>query len=182
MKYTTMVGTSLMVLVAASACGETPPPMAPVAPEPIPVAAQPEADTTVESQNKDDDGSSGQVNIAADIRKACGITDAEALFAYDSSRVRQGDAPTLDKLATCFTSGALAGRAMRLVGHADPRGNEEYNLVLGGRRADSVKNYMVRAGLKDAQAQTTSRGEMDAQGTDAASWARDRRVDVMMGD
>jgi peptidoglycan-associated lipoprotein len=69
---------------------------------------------------------------------------------------------------------------MRLVGHADPRGDEEYNLVLGGRRSDAVKGYMTRAGLQDAQAQTTSRGEMDAEGTDESSWSNDRRVDVVL--
>jgi len=120
------------------------------------------------------------VNIAEDTRKAGGIPDAEAEFDFASARIRQGDAPVLDKLAACFTNGALAGRSMRLVGHADPRGDEEYNLVLGGRRSDAVKSYMTRAGLQDSQAQTTSRGEMDAEGTDEASWANDRRVDVVL--
>ncbi len=129
---------------------------------------------------KADDGSKAAVNISEDIRRACGISEAEAKFDFDSASIRQGDAPVLDKLAQCFSTGALAGRSMRLVGHADPRGDEEYNLVLGGRRSDAVKKYLLGAGLKDAQAQTTSRGEMDAEGTDESSWANDRRVDVVL--
>jgi peptidoglycan-associated lipoprotein len=131
---------------------------------------------------KVDNGNAGTLNIAPDIRKICGITSSEALFDFDSSSVKAGDHPVLDKLAQCFISGPLAGRKMRLVGHADPRGDEEYNIALGGRRSDSVKGYLVRAGLKDEQGQSTSRGEMDAQGTDESSWVRDRRVDIVMAD
>lgn len=164
-----------IILVAACAGEETPPPEVP-APPPPPAAPPPAPAPAV----KQDDGSQAAVNISEDIRRACGITDAEAKFDFDSAKIRQGDAPVLDKLVACFTTGPLAGRSMRLVGHADPRGDEEYNLVLGGRRSDAVKGYMTRAGLKDAQAQTTSRGEMDAEGTDESSWARDRRVDVVL--
>ncbi len=164
-----------IVLVAACAGEEQPPPEVPAPPPPV--AAPPPAQ---ESPSKPDDGSRGLVNISEDIRKACGIGEAEAKFDFDSAKIRQGDAPVLDKLVACFTTGPLAGRSMRLVGHADPRGDEEYNLVLGGRRSDAVKGYMTRAGLKDAQAQTTSRGEMDAEGTDEASWSNDRRVDVVL--
>jgi peptidoglycan-associated lipoprotein len=70
---------------------------------------------------------------------------------------------------------------MRLVGHADPRGDEEYNRVLGQRRADSVKGAIATAGLDSAKMETTSRGEDDASGTDDNGWAKDRRVDVMLG-
>lgn len=168
-------GLASIIVVAACAGEEPPPPQVPVTPPPpvtAPAAPPPAVNT--------DDGSRSAVNISEDIRRACGINEAEAKFDFDSARIRQGDAPVLDKLVSCFTTGALAGRSMRLVGHADPRGDEEYNLVLGGRRSDSVKRYMVNAGLKDSQAQTTSRGEMDAEGTDETSWARDRRVDVVL--
>ena len=54
-------------------------------------------------------------------------------------------------------------------------------MVLGGRRADNVKNAIVDAGLSSSKIATTSRGEMDATGTDEAGWEKDRRVDVMLG-
>ncbi len=53
-------------------------------------------------------------------------------------------------------------------------------MVLGGRRADNVKNFLVSVGLPNPQVMTTSRGEMDATGTDEAGWAKDRRVDVVL--
>jgi peptidoglycan-associated lipoprotein len=119
--------------------------------------------------------------ISDDIRKACGIADVDAFFAYDSARVRSEDAATLASLAGCFASGALSGREMRLVGHADPRGDDEYNYLLGQRRADNVKAGIVSVGLAAERIATTSRGENEATGTNEASWTRDRRVDVRLG-
>jgi peptidoglycan-associated lipoprotein len=118
------------------------------------------------------------VSIDPEIRKACGIREADAHFAFDSARVENMDYPTLDRLVTCFTSGPLANRRMDLVGHTDPRGAEEYNLALGGSRADGVRTFLVGRGLTGSQVATTSRGELDAKGTDEATWAEDRRVDV----
>jgi peptidoglycan-associated lipoprotein len=119
------------------------------------------------------------INISEDIRKACGITDAEAYFSFDSAQLGQQDLPVLGKLATCFVSGALAGHPMQLVGHADPRGGSDYNMVLGGSRADTVKTFLVARGLSESRIATSSRGELDARGTDDRSWAEDRRVDVL---
>jgi peptidoglycan-associated lipoprotein len=121
------------------------------------------------------------INISDEIRKACGITDAEAFFSYDSANVRPQDNAVLKKLADCFMTGPLKGRELRLVGHADPRGEEEYNMVLGGRRADNVKTAIVGQGMNADKIATTSRGKLDATGTDEASWAKDRRVDVVLG-
>lgn len=121
----------------------------------------------------------GMLNISEDIRKACGISESDAHFAFDSSELGAADRPVLKKLATCFTSGALAGHEVRLVGHADPRGESDYNMVLGGSRADTVKTFLVVGGIPSSRIATTSRGELDARGTDERSWAQDRRVDVM---
>lgn len=133
-------------------------------------------------QKPDDDPSRSQINISEEIRKACGIGNDQAFFAFDSANVRAQDKSLLETLARCFTSGALKGREMRLVGHADPRGDSEYNMVLGQRRADSVKSVIVSVGMTADKANTTSRGAMDATGTDEAGWTRDRRVDVVLGD
>lgn len=121
----------------------------------------------------------GVINISEDIRRACGIADSEAHFPFDSAKLDAAERPTLAKLAACFTSGALAGRDMQLVGHADPRGDSDYNMVLGGSRADTVKAFLTALGLTGGHIATSSRGELDASGTDERSWAEDRRVDVL---
>jgi peptidoglycan-associated lipoprotein len=70
---------------------------------------------------------------------------------------------------------------MSPIGHADPRGTEDYNMALVGRRADNVKLLIVDESMNENRVSTTSRGEMDATGTDEASWAKDRSVDVKLG-
>nr|PZN22878.1 MAG: cell envelope biogenesis protein OmpA [Pseudomonadota bacterium] len=171
-----------MALVAGcavvTACGSdpTPPPQVPEAPPPVAEVPPPPPPPAV-----DDNPNQSNVQISEDIKRACGITDAEAYFAFDSANVREPDRAIMRKLATCFTTGQLKGRSMRLVGHADPRGDEEYNRVLGQRRADNVKAAIVTAGMDGNRIATTSRGEDEATGTDEAGWARDRRVEILLG-
>jgi peptidoglycan-associated lipoprotein len=172
----------LLAAMAALACGSDPKPP-PVAPLPAMEAPPPEPPPPPPpSEKPGDDPRQSTINVSDEIMLACGITDAEAKFTYDSAKVQRGDQPVLNKLVQCFTTGKLNGRTMRLVGHADPRGEAEYNMVLGGKRADNVKAYLASQGLPDRQAETTSRGEMDSTGTEESSWSEDRRVDVILAD
>jgi peptidoglycan-associated lipoprotein len=171
---------ALMALAASACSDEKKPAVAPVASTGPATAAAPAADA--KNPKPDDDATRGNLNISDEIRKACGLTDSEAYFAFDSAHVRPEDQKVLKKLADCFSSGPLKGRVMSLVGHADPRGSADYNVALGGRRADNVKVVIASLGLAGKKMTTTSRGAMDATGTDEASWAKDRRVDVTLGD
>lgn len=175
------IGTIALALACVAGCGSDskPPPTAPTGGTEGPSASA--ATQGGDNQKPGDDPNKSQIRISDEIKKACGITDSDAYFAFDSANIRDQDHRVLDQLATCFTSGPLAGRQMNLVGHADPRGEPEYNMVLGGRRADNVKGFLVQKGMSSDKVETTSRGEMDATGTDEASWSQDRRVDVMLG-
>jgi peptidoglycan-associated lipoprotein len=164
--------TFVALSTALLACSRTPPPAAPAPTTTVPEPSPPNVAEKSPSR--------AVISVSEDIRRACGMTDAEAHFAFDSSIVRNIDYPTLDKLVRCFSSGPLANREMRLVGHADPRGSDEYNLVLANSRADGVKIFLLSRGLRGQQMATTSRGEMDAKGTDEATWAADRRVDILL--
>jgi peptidoglycan-associated lipoprotein len=126
------------------------------------------------------------LSVSNAIAKACGIgapgrADGKQVapsFEYDSAALAEEDRVLLAQVAKCLTEGALKGRNVNLVGRADPRGEGEYNLTLGGSRADTVKRYMVDLGVGREHMLGTSRGEMDATGTNEAGWAHDRRVDV----
>ena len=72
--------------------------------------------------------------------------------------------------------GAALTRSLRLEGHCDPRGTEEYNLALGDRRARSVLKYLKRLGVQSNRLRPVSKGKLEATGSDEASWARDRKV------
>jgi len=121
------------------------------------------------------------ITIDDAILKACGIEAPKAHFAFDSANLQSQDTDTLEKVARCFTSGPLKGRTLKVVGHADPRGETEYNFVLGNSRADAVGGFLRSKGMDNAKIASSSRGELDATGTDESGWARDRRVDLLLG-
>jgi len=121
--------------------------------------------------------------IAPDILAACGIkaiTNANPTFDYDKDELTADDRQVLDQIATCLTTGPLKGKTVSLIGRADPRGTEEYNLGLGSRRAHSVHQYLARLGVGAPQLAVTTRGAIDATGSDEAGWQKDRRVDVQL--
>ena len=62
-------------------------------------------------------------------------------------------------------------------GHADERGTREYNLALGERRANSVKEYLVAGGLPANRIKTISYGKERpvALGSNEAAWSQNRR-------
>lgn len=68
-----------------------------------------------------------------------------------------------------------------LQGNTDDRGSREYNLALGQRRANSVKNIMLLSGAREQQIEAVSLGEEKprALGGDEASWAENRRTDIL---
>lgn len=143
---------------------------------PGPAAAKPAPNVT-----KDQQVSPG-LALSGDIVAACGIraTTANPKFDYDKDELSADDRAVLDQVATCLTTGALKGKAVSLIGRADPRGTEEYNLGLGSRRSESVSQYLTRLGVAKTQLGVTTRGALDANGTDEASWQKDRRVDIQL--
>lgn len=120
------------------------------------------------------------IALSEDLCKACGIREDDAHFSFDSSVLRQTDVTPLNELAVCLLSGPLQGRSIRLLGRADPRGDTDYNMALGQSRADSVGAYLGGRGVDSARRPTSSRGAMDAKGTDEQSWKEDRRVDLTL--
>ena len=173
---------ALLPFAVALACGSDPKPP-PAAPGGTAVAPSASAGLEGKLPTKPGDiPTQSQINISEEIRTACGINESDAFFAFDSAKVRDQDLRVLKQLADCFTSGPLKGREMRLVGHADPRGEPEYNMQLGDRRAQNVKTYIAKAGLDAGKISVTSRGAMDATGTEEATWSKDRRVDVVLAE
>ena len=69
-----------------------------------------------------------------------------------------------------------------LEGHADERGSIEYNLALGGRRAESVRDFLIGLGISGDRLTTTSFGEERPllNRSDAEAWAQNRRVEFVI--
>jgi peptidoglycan-associated lipoprotein len=136
---------------------------------------------TVTQASSPRNGKSDQtVNVSQDIRAQCGIDDSDRApkFDFDSTQLAGNDRDVLQKVAVCFTTGPLKGRALRLIGRADPRGEAEYNMNLGESRATSVRKYLASLGVAAGRMSETSRGAIDATGHDEETWRKDRRVDV----
>lgn len=71
--------------------------------------------------------------------------------------------------------------AVRLEGHTDERGTREYNLALGERRANAVRDYMVANGISSLRIETVSYGEERpvAYGSGESNWSQNRRVELV---
>lgn len=98
-------------------------------------------------------------------------------FDFDRFEIRMQDEAILDRKA-----GILAQYPqvrIRIAGHADERGSDEYNLVLGNNRALAAKAYLERKGIAGNRIDVISYGEerpVDPASTEAA-WARNRRAE-----
>lgn len=90
--------------------------------------------------------------------------------------------PAPNDVVDCLSRGALQGQSVTIIGHAAPRGGNEYNMELGQSRADATRNYLVNQGVAPPFVATMSRGEQAASGMDEQSWAFDRRVDLVFGE
>lgn len=71
---------------------------------------------------------------------------------------------------------------IRVEGNADERGTEAYNLVLGQRRADSTRKYLVQLGAHEDQVNTLTYGEEHPIAPDHTeqAWQQNRRADVVV--
>ena len=102
-------------------------------------------------------------------------------FALDQYAVEDSDKSTLQKQATWL--GRYPQVRVTVEGHADERGTREYNLALGARRANAVKEYLVSLGVSTARVDTVSYGKERPICTESAEscWSQNRRgVTVVM--
>jgi peptidoglycan-associated lipoprotein len=138
--------------------------------------------TTTAAKPPAADQSGRPLQVSDDLARACNLQFGNAekapKFDFDKSDLSPEDRNVIQQVATCVTTGPLRGRTLKLVGRTDPRGEAEYNMSLGEHRADAVRRYLEALGVPTPQLNETSRGKLDATGTDDATWQRDRRVDI----
>ena len=98
-------------------------------------------------------------------------------FDYDQSELRSEDRAILDAKVPILQANPSV--VIRVSGHTDERGSDEYNLALGQRRAGAVKAYLVQHGISDSRIETVSYGEERpvAQGSDEGAYAQNRRAE-----
>ncbi len=131
----------------------------PPAPPPPPVAAAPVTSSVLPGSAED-----FRVNVGDTVH-----------FAFDQYNVEESDKTLLGRQAAWLAK--YPAVRVTVEGHCDERGTREYNLALGARRANAVKEYLVSQGISTARVETVSYGKERPICTESneACWAQNRR-------
>ena len=103
-------------------------------------------------------------------------------FAYNEYNIEEADKALLGRQAAWLQK--YPAVRVTVEGHADERGTREYNLALGARRANALKEYLVSQGVSTGRVETVSYGKERPICTESseACWAQNRRgVTVVSG-
>jgi peptidoglycan-associated lipoprotein len=135
-----------------------PAPAPPPPPPPPPPAAGPTADEAARARD------AARASLTAPI-----------YFDLDSDALSDADRAALDAKVAILN--ASSGVKIRVAGHTDERGSDEYNLALGQRRAAAAKRYLTQHGVPDAMIDIISYGEEHPalEGHDESAWSKNRR-------
>ncbi|MDH5751988.1 MAG: peptidoglycan-associated lipoprotein Pal [Deltaproteobacteria bacterium] len=103
-------------------------------------------------------------------------------FDFDKSEIK----PEFETTIQANAEKLVANAEVKVVieGHCDERGTNEYNLALGERRAQAIRNALVAAGASPDQLSTISFGEERpaVEGADEAAWSKNRRAEVVISE
>jgi peptidoglycan-associated lipoprotein len=160
----------IAVAVLLAACGSTPEEVVELkgtgGAQPAPAAAPPPAQTAARPPAGATPGS------AQDFITNVGD---RVFFATDKSDLTPEGRATLEKQAAWLKKYPTVN--ITIEGHCDERGTREYNLALGERRANAVKNYLVALGIPAARVKTISYGKERPAvvGSTEQAWTQNRR-------
>jgi peptidoglycan-associated lipoprotein len=98
------------------------------------------------------------------------------LFDYNEANLDEGDRGTLQKQAAWLAKYPQV--TLTIEGHCDERGTREYNIALGARRAQAVKEYLVSLGVNSSRLDTISYGKERPVCVESneSCWAQNRRA------
>jgi peptidoglycan-associated lipoprotein len=169
MKISTLLLTAMLALSLAGCAKDT-------IPDPEPDSS------TVSGSGADtggyDTGGAGSGELIGDDLTKDGEMDMIIYFDFDQSNVRPEYTDLLARHATYLATNPRINA--RLEGHADERGSREYNIGLGERRSQAVRQILLIQGAPSNQISTVSFGEERpaAFGSDEESYALNRRVEI----
>src|SRR5574341_628989 len=188
---TLLVVLGLSVATVASSCGGNPPPQTPTpnqdsiaaaerARQDSIAAAEAEAARRAQEEAERIARQREADSLAALSRAAEEVRNMLATmihFDYDRSNIRPDDRGALDQKVAILQ--ANPDLRVRIGGHCDERGSDEYNLALGNRRAQSAKQYLVSHGIDASRIETQSWGEERpaVDGHDESAWSQNRRAE-----
>ena len=136
--------------------------------------APPKAQADTKPLAGDQDGRGNPLKDPSNI-----LSRRSVYFDYDSNVVKDEYKPLVSAHAKYLSD--QRSQRVTIQGNTDERGSREYNIALGQRRADAVKQMMTLSGAPSAQIETVSFGEEKprAQGNSEQSYAENRRADIV---
>lgn len=170
MRRLTMTSASVALLFGAAACTSTPEPE-PVAPPPAPVVQEPEPEVVEVVEEIFEEPVGPLAGSVEDFQVNVGD---RVYFDLDEYVLTQDARSVLRRQAAWLSS--HDGINIMVAGNCDERGTREYNLALGERRANVVKDYLVSLGVDPARIETVSYGKERpiADGANEQAWALNR--------
>ncbi len=113
----------------------------------------------------------------AERSRVVSIVTERVFFDFDRSDIRSDMESILQRKVSVLRE--YPGIVVRIEGHADERGSNEYNLALGQRRAEAVRRYLLSYGLEAGRFATISYGEERplVRASNEQAWAQNRRDD-----
>jgi peptidoglycan-associated lipoprotein len=144
-----------------------------------PAAVKPAPTTSMNSGSTVNPASTGGVGQNPLKDPGSILSKRSVYFDYDSNLVKDEFKPMVSAHAKYIAGNRSA--YMTIQGNTDERGSREYNLALGQRRAESVKQMMTILGAQGSQIEAVSLGEEKprAQGADESAFSENRRADIV---
>ena len=176
---TTWLGCGALALGLIACAGDKTP-----AQQPSDVSPTPAASAEPFSSQRVGDGST-TIRLSPEIMRDCRFPADPAEvpgFDVDQATLKPRGRDILADVANCMKDGPLQNRTITIIGRTDARGSEKHNEALGANRAEATRNYLTQKGVSEKKLLVISRGEDGATGSDEESMARDRRVDLVLGD
>lgn len=99
-------------------------------------------------------------------------------FDTDKAIIRPGSLPKVEQFASYLLRNK--GSVVRIIGHTDSDGSDEYNMVLSDRRANAVMNKIIELGVSSGRLSSEGRGESEPAASNATNYGKalNRRIEV----
>jgi len=164
----------LAILLVTTACKKKDPVAMPT-PAPAPGAMPPSAPPPPPPATTPGGGGDPNAAIERARTEMVNTLSQQVYFDFDRADIRPQDEPVLERKVALLQQHPQV--RIRIAGHADERGSDEYNLVLGNQRALAAKAWLERRGIDGSRIDVVSYGEerpADPASNEAA-WSRNRR-------
>lgn len=155
--------------------------------QPQPAAQQQEAvmsktdeAVTADVQQQTPASSSKTTDVSAQAEKDRAFKVRDVHFDYDRYDIRPEERAVLESTASWLLKNRES--AVSIEGHCDERGTNEYNLALGDRRANSVREFLTASGISSSRIKTISYGEEKpvCPEQNDACWEQNRRAHFVL--